>query len=248
MGVLHVGAIVWSNFLSAKKIIYRGFLKRYSSKTFTFNELKMLDNGFGVNRGTPIDRVLIQRFLSKQILELQVPEHASVLEIGDSRYSNSFLPSVSKAVLNLKKGQEIDFDGEDLVGDLTCTPRLESIFDCILLTQVLAFTSNPFSASDCLLRLLKPGGWIIGTEPQLTALSLYDYRSHGDYFRFTPMGLRAIYESSSCGFDNFCFSHLGNLQDSLNLMMGVVLEDGVKVGAYNSIQHAPTIGYKLQRK
>lgn len=246
--MFRVGSIVWLNLLSAKKIIYRVFLKRYSSKTFFFNEIKMLDNGFGVNRGTPIDRVLIQRFLSKQIPQLRLPEQASVLEIGDSRYSDSFLPSVSKAVLNLKKGQKIDFDGENLVGDLICTPILESFFDCILVTQVLAFTSNPFSASDCLLRLLKPGGWIVGTEPQLTALSLYDYSSHGDFFRFTPMGLKAIYESSSCGFDNFYFSHLGNLQDSLNLMMGVVSEDGVKVGAYSSIQHAPTIGYKLQRK
>jgi len=62
-------------------------------------------------------------------------------------------------------------------------------FEFIVCTEVLEHTRQPFSAVDCLFKILKPGGYLFVTTP-------FNFRIHGplpDCWRFTEHGLRELF-------------------------------------------------------
>ena len=87
---------------------------------------------FGFDRGLPVDRYYIERFLARHASEIV----GRVLEIGDDAYTRKFGGSrVSRSdVLHVHHGNP----RATFVGDLTDPDVLpEAAFDCIVLTQTL---------------------------------------------------------------------------------------------------------------
>jgi SAM-dependent methyltransferase len=74
-----------------------------------------------------------------------------------------------------------------------CHPRtsLPGPFDVVLCDQVLEHVVDPLAAVDTLRRLCKPTGCVLVSTPFL--IRLHDHP--GDYWRFTPDGLRLLLQA-----------------------------------------------------
>jgi SAM-dependent methyltransferase len=67
-------------------------------------------------------------------------------------------------------------------------------FDCIVLTQVLPFIFDVQAAVRTLYRILRPGGVVLATVPGISQIVRYDMDRSGDYWRFTSLSARRIFE------------------------------------------------------
>lgn len=81
-------------------------------------------------------------------------------------------------------------DGVDVVGDGHALPFPDEHFDYVWCNAVLEHVRNPFRVAEEIQRVLRPGGLALVQVPFLENV-------HGwpdDYFRFTPNGLRVLFE------------------------------------------------------
>ena len=106
--------------------------------------LEPVSTSFGFDRGTPIDRYYIERFLAAHADDI----HGRVLEFGDARYTRAFGGErVTRSdVLDLVPSNP----NATIVADLTRADDVASdSFDCIVCTQTLqrSTTSAPPSPS-----------------------------------------------------------------------------------------------------
>jgi SAM-dependent methyltransferase len=157
----------------------------------SFSRTEPISKTFGLDRGTPIDRIYIEDFLSKHAPLIT----GAVLEIGGRFYMKKFGVGVSKAdVLHATA----DNPEATIVGSLEDKGVVLSVtYDCIILTQVLQFIRNPFLALTNCHDALKPGGSVLITVAGISQISRYDADRWGDYWRFTPQGLEFLLKSSS---------------------------------------------------
>src|SRR3989338_9461386 len=109
---------------------------------------------FGLDRGQPIDRYYIEKFLNANSKYI----HGNVLEIADSEYSKKFGKDV-----NLY--QVLSFESNNnttIVGDLTKIETLpKEISDCFICTQTFNFIYDLKSAIKGSRQLLKHGGVLL---------------------------------------------------------------------------------------
>lgn len=144
---------------------------------------------FGLDRGQCIDRYYIETFLSSHAADIS----GRVLEIGDDAYTRRFggeRVSCSD-VLNLRSGDP----KTTLVGDLANAQHIASdAFDCIVFTQTLQFIYDVRSALGHLHRVLRPGGVLLATVAGISQISRYDMERWGDYWRFTTLSARRVFE------------------------------------------------------
>ena len=99
----------------------------------SLRRLTPISRTFGFDRGLPIDRHYIERFLSAHAGDIR----GDVLEIGDNAYTRRFGGErVTKSdVLHVSEGNP----DATIVGDLTCADFIPSdSFDCVILTQTAA--------------------------------------------------------------------------------------------------------------
>lgn len=144
-----------------------------------------LSRSFGYDRGTPIDRYYIERFLDKYRDAIQ----GRCLEVADDGYTRRFGSGV-------RQSDVLDIDPENkkanVAGDLR---RLDVVadhaYDCVILTQVLQFIDDVPAAVREAYRILKPGGALLATVPSLSPIDT-DVRSAKDLWRFTPAAIEAI--------------------------------------------------------
>ena len=97
------------------------------------SRLEPISRSFGFDRGTPIDRHYIERFLYGHSRSIR----GRVLEIGDPTYTNKFGNDVRQSdVLHAVAGNR----KATIVGNLETGQGIPTnAFDCIILTQVLPF-------------------------------------------------------------------------------------------------------------
>jgi SAM-dependent methyltransferase len=143
---------------------------------------------FGLDRGLPVDRHYIERFLEDHRDDMR----GRVLEVADAEYTRRFggeRVAVSD-VLHARPGNP----EATLVGDL-CTGEgiPASAFDCIILTQVLPFLWDVPAAIETARRALAPGGVLLVTVPGISQISRYDADHWGDYWRFTSQSVRRLF-------------------------------------------------------
>lgn len=144
---------------------------------------------FGWDRGVPIDRYYIEKFLESYASEIQ----GRVLEIGDQEYTCKFGGDrVTKSdILHVRPGNP----QTTLVGDL-CTGEgiPENVFDCMILTQTFPFLWDFKVAISNAARALKPGGVMLVTLPGISQISRFDADRWGDFWRFTSMSTKRLFE------------------------------------------------------
>jgi SAM-dependent methyltransferase len=127
--------------------------------------LKPISDDWGWDRGQPIDRYYIENFLFSHSDDIK----GRVLEIGDSSYTNKYGGDrVTKSdVLHAIE----DNPKATIVGDLANAPQISSdTFDCFILTQTLQYLYDVQSAVKTIYRILKPGGVLLATLPNLTPI------------------------------------------------------------------------------
>lgn len=147
--------------------------------------LKPFSRVWGGDRGLPIDRYYIEKFLAANASSIC----GTVLEIGDDGYSRRFGgESVGTCEILSSDG---DGEGVTWQSDLADAIEIpEDRFDCIVLTQTLQFVPDATAAIETLYRILAPGGILLLTVPGISHSTKADSRRWADYWRFTPNSVR----------------------------------------------------------
>ena len=134
-----------------------------------FRRLAPISNTFGLDRGLPIDRYYIEKFLTENKNDI----YGNVLEIGNDTYTRKYgHEKVTKSdILHVIEGNE----KASIVADLTKADSIPSnTFNCIILTQTLQFIFDISAAVRTLHRILIPGGVLLVTVPGISRISRYD--------------------------------------------------------------------------
>lgn len=196
------------------------YLTRKKAPVF-FNDLsviKPVSPLFGCDRGTPIDRYYIERFLAGKA-ELICGQ---VLEIGGSHYSRRFGGE------KVKSFEVLHATGQNraatIVGDLTDVSTLpENGFDCFVCTQTFNFIYDVHKAVQGAHYLLKPGGVLLATVAGISQISRYDMDRWGDYWRFTTASIKRLFEPVFTG--KLEIESFGNVLAATAFLQGVAVED-----------------------
>jgi SAM-dependent methyltransferase len=116
-----------------------------------------------------------------------------VLEIKDNNYT---LKYGNSRVTRIDVLHKIEGNPKaTIVADLTRADHLPGdTYDCIICTQTLQFIYNVKAAIETLYRLLKPNGVLLATIPSITQISRGDMNQWGDYWRFTSLSARLLFE------------------------------------------------------
>lgn len=173
---------------------------------------------FGLDRGTPIDRYYIEKFLAQNAAYIK----GNVLEIAESTYSLKFAKTVTKfEVLHFTEGNA----NATIVGDLTQPHTLpENRIDCFICTQTFNFIYDFRAAIRGAHHVLKPGGVLLATVGGLSQISRYDMERWGDFWRFTTKSMTAAF-GEVFGDVNVVVEQHGNILAAVSLLHGISVEE-----------------------
>ena len=195
-------------------------LKRTLTKPegLTLDSIGPVSRSFGEDRGTPIDRYYINKFLAQQSHLIT----GIVLEIADSKYSKEFGRNVSKyEVLHINN----DNSQATIIGDLTLPDALPSDkVDCFICTQTLNFIYDYSEALKGAYKMLKPGAYLLATLAGPSQVSRYDMDRWGDYWRFTTLSAKKVLEEVF-GKGNVEIDYYGNCLSAISLLRGIAAEE-----------------------
>jgi hypothetical protein len=174
--------------------------------------LRPFSDRYGYDRGTPIDRYYIERFLREHTGRIQ----GNVLEVKDASYTRRFGAKVRPFVVDIDRGNP----EADLHVDLNVPGSLPAeFFNCVILTQVLQFLS-PETALANLWASIAPGGALLVTVPSMDRLDPHDHTI--DFWRWTPNGLAELLRRAEIwGF----VSGYGNVLACASALWGLSVED-----------------------
>ena len=174
---------------------------------------------FGFDRGLPIDRYYIENFLSRHADHIR----GHVLEIGDDYYTWKFGGNRVNIgdVLHVVPGNE----KATIVGDLSRANHISSdAFDCIILTQTLYCIYDLQAAIKTIYRILKPGAVVLTTLPGICQIARPDMELWGDYWRFTTLSARRLFELVFPPANIDVESH-GNVLVAISFLHGLALKE-----------------------
>lgn len=177
----------------------------------------------GGDRGMPIDRYYIEYFLQECANSYRNERDKVILEIAENTYSKRFFPDCARyEILTYDKSQQ---DDGVIFGDLTDENALpENSVDIFICTQTLNFIYDVKSAVHGLKHVLKKGGVALVTVSGISQNSPYDYPRWGDYWRFTDMSLKRMFEEEF-GTDNVIVSTYGNINAAVAFLQGISVAD-----------------------
>jgi ubiquinone/menaquinone biosynthesis C-methylase UbiE len=75
-----------------------------------------------------------------------------------------------------------------------------------------------------LYRLLKPGGVLLSTASGMAQLSLEDFDKWGEYWRFTSLSARLLFEEAFSA-ENVTVRSYGNVLAAISFLEGLAVED-----------------------
>ena len=154
----------------------------------SFRRLNPISPYWGLERGQPIDRYYIERFLKRHSGDI----HGRVLEVGDNTYTRLFggIKVNESVVLHVSEQK----DNVTLIGSLT-EPRTIPIesFDCLIVTQTMQFIFDVHNVVKTIYRGLMPGGVALITVPGISQISRYDMNRWGHYWSFTTRSVEGLF-------------------------------------------------------
>ena len=176
-----------------------------------------ISRDFGFDRGTPIDRYYIERFLERHASEIV----GRVLEVGGDDYTRRFgRQHVTRAdVLHVRPGNP----RATIVGDLTDPAVLPSnAFDCIVLTQTLHLIYDVRAAVSQLYRALAPDGVVLVTAPGISQIDRGEWGSSW-FWSFTTSSLERLF--AECFGTDVLVEHHGNVFAATAFLQGLAVEE-----------------------
>ena len=134
-----------------------------------FDRTQPVSADFGWDRGTPVDRIYVERFLATNGGDVR----GRALEIGDAAYCRRFGSGVTRQeVLHVDPANR----NATIIGDLSQPDVLEpDSFDCLLITQTLHLIFDLRQAAAQLHRALAPGGVLLLTVPGITPVDRHEW-------------------------------------------------------------------------
>ncbi|MEQ1897751.1 MAG: polysaccharide deacetylase family protein [Vicinamibacterales bacterium] len=185
-----------------------------------------LSHEWGYDRGTPVDRPLIERYLAAHAEDIR----GTVLEIQENDYARKFGAS------RLERADVLDLDVGNArattIGDLRAVDHIASeTYDAIVLTQTLHVIGDMRAVIRECERLLKPGGVLLATLPSASRVCL-EYGPEGDFWRVTDAGARRLFAEV---FPAFAVdtTALGNALVNAGFGFGLASEE-LPAGAYDT--------------
>ncbi|MGY1609578.1 methyltransferase domain-containing protein [Geodermatophilus sp. SYSU D00700] len=169
-------------------------------------------SAWGDERGTPVDRWYIERFLRAH--EDDVRGHA--LEVKADQYASR---------LGAKSVDIVDIDEDNpratVVGDLCVSSTLQpGTYDVAVVTQTLQLVSEPLEAVRNLLASLRPGGRLLITVPTLSRIV-----DRTDRWRWTPSGMQELLTHVAPAQSEVESTGLGNGLTARAFLFGLAVED-----------------------
>lgn len=172
---------------------------------------------FGLDRGTPIDRYYINKFLAEKRIFIK----GTVLEVADNFYSKKYGTGVtSYEVLHVENRSNAT-----IVGDLSRKETLPvNTIDCFICTQVLNFIYDFQKAIEGAFQMLKPGGIMLATVGAISQISRFDADRWGHYWSFYPQGIAKAFERVF-GSENVEVIPYGNSLSAISFIEGLAAEE-----------------------
>jgi SAM-dependent methyltransferase len=155
----------------------------------SLRRVRPISASWGSDRGLPIDRYYITRFLESHATDIR----GHCLEIGSAAYTRAFggdRVNESDVLHVAENNPEVT-----ILGDLTHADHIASdSFDCVILTQTLQVIYDVPAALRTLNRILRPGGVALVTIPGISKISRYDMDRWGHYWSFTSRSVQRLFE------------------------------------------------------
>ena len=200
------------------KYMYRLFKRiRNKPKWYNLRTIVPVSKVFGLDMGTPIDRIYIEDFLYQNSNDIK----GVVCEIAEKTYSKKFGNKVTKfEVFHYNENKNAT-----IVGDLTQTSTLpKNKLDCFIVTQTLNFIYDFQSAIIGIHKTLKSEGVALVTVSGISQISRYDMDRWGDYWRFTDLSIKNAF-AEVFGEKNVEVKTYGNLLTVTSFLHGIPAEE-----------------------
>ena len=174
-------------------------------------------DSWGFDRGTPIDRHYIERFLAENRDSIR----GRVVEIQDRVYTDRFGHDITRAdVLDIDPSNR----RASIIADLARADHLTSdAHDCLIVTQTLHLIRDTRSAVQHLHRMLAPGGVLLVTLPAVSRVSR-GVGVSGDYWRFTVASAMWLF-GDVFGANAVTVASRGNVLTAIAFLTGLAAEE-----------------------
>jgi SAM-dependent methyltransferase len=198
----------------------------------TLRRTTPLSDGFGFERGTPVDRYYIDRFVEQNRSAIR----GHVLEVKNSKYTKRFGVGVTeRSVLDVDPTNP----AATIVADLAAADAIiDDTFDCFILTQTLQFIYNARAALFHAHRILRPGGVLLCTVPAVARISPGCLDS--EYWRFTRASCEALFGEVFPPEKVIARTH-GNVLTSIAALTGMAMEELKRRELDRDEDHFPTL-------
>ncbi len=176
-----------------------------------------VSSDFGWDRGTPIDRFYVERFLEQNASDIR----GRALEIGDASYCRRFGQEITRQdVLHVSPHAP----QATIVGDLARAGTLpDAAFDVLAVIQTLHLIYDMKAAVEAMHRALKPGGTLLLTVPGITPIDGGEWRDTW-YWSLTGQAAQRLF-SEVFGVGNVTVKVDGNVYAATCFLQGLALDE-----------------------
>jgi SAM-dependent methyltransferase len=192
--------------------------RRRPPKLGDLRRVTPIDPNWGYERGTPIDRVYVERFIAGHASDIR----GRVLEIAAPDYVSAYGRDVTQVDILMAT------DGNPqatIVGDLANAPHIpDATFDCAIVTQTLQFIYDVRAALATLHRILAPGGVLLATAPGVTKISRLEDEQFGEWWHYTGRSLRRLATEAFPG-GSVEVATFGNVLTAAGFLYGLAATD-----------------------
>lgn len=178
--------------------------------------LRPFSESYGFERGTPVDRYYLHRFLEEhrhlitgRVLEIEYPSHTR--QYGHDLTATDSVNIVAGTYPNLTYLVDLA-QSEGVIPD--------DSYDCFLLPNTLCVLKNIEGCLRHALRVVKPGGVILASTGTFVPLT----GARDDYWRLSAEGWRELTSRTWPGCD-VRIEHHGNCLTTVAAMLGLALEE-----------------------
>ena len=181
----------------------------------SFARAEPISRRWGYDRGTPVDRWYIDRFLERHAGDIG----GRVLEVKDRTYTERFGTEVTEsAVVDVDPANALATHVADLADGDGLPDRA---FDCFVMTQTLQFIYGFREALAQAHRVLAPGGVLLITVPVTSRVCEPPLT---DFWRFTPLALERALAEAFPGGEPSVSGH-GNVLSQVAFLEGLAAEE-----------------------
>jgi GT2 family glycosyltransferase/SAM-dependent methyltransferase len=183
----------------------------------SLRRLEPVSRVWGLDRGRPIDRFYIERFLEREAGAIS----GDVLEVKDPGCTKAFGERArTYTAVDIAEGNEDATLFADLAGAGALTAER---FDCFVITQTIHIIYELSEVVRNVHRCLRPGGVALATLP---CVSRIDYESgvDGDFWRFTAASAKRLFEAEF-GSGEVQVESFGNVLACTAFLQGLAVED-----------------------